>query len=74
MLTNKLFVANLPFSVNENELDVFFAQAGEVVSSRIVRDRESGESRGFGFVEMFNAEQAEKAIQKLDGLKLNAGS
>lgn len=62
----KLFVGNLSWSTTDDSLRAFFAQVGEVASARVVMDRMSGRSRGFGFVEMPNAEEAQKAIAELN--------
>lgn len=61
-----IYVGNLSFSTTQEELENLFSQFGEVESVRIVRDRQTGRSRGFGFVEM-NAEQGKIAIQELNG-------
>jgi len=66
----KLYVGNLSYSVNEQELADFFAQAGTVESATVVADKFSGQSRGFGFVEMSNDEEAQAAIDQFDGHKL----
>jgi RNA recognition motif-containing protein len=58
----KLYVGNLSFSTTEDDLRDLFAQAGTVVSVNVIRHRDSGRSRGFGFVEMSTQEEAEKAI------------
>ena len=63
----KLFVGNLPFSVNEEELRRIFGRAGSVTSARVITDRDSGRSKGYGFVEMGTSEEAEAAIQMLQG-------
>jgi cold-inducible RNA-binding protein len=63
----KLYVGNLPYTISETELQEMFAQAGEVKSVVIIKDRESGRSKGFGFVEMANAEDAQKAITLYNG-------
>lgn len=70
-----LFVGNLPYSVNDAKLAEMFAQAGTVVSAKVIADKYSGRSRGFGFVEMANAEEGKKAIemfhnQQIDGRAL----
>lgn len=62
----KLYVGNLPWSVNDSELNALFAEFGSVESATVVTDRESGRSRGFGFVEMASA-HAQEAIAKLNG-------
>ncbi len=61
-----IFVSNLNFKVKEGQLKDLFAQYGEVKSVKIVTDRESGKSRGFGFVEMDNDDEAQTAIDCLD--------
>lgn len=67
----KLFVGNLPFSLTEQQMQDHFAAHGAVTSARIIVDRESGRSRGFGFVEMSDDAQARAAIAALDGQPLN---
>ncbi|MEI7555045.1 RNA-binding protein, partial [Candidatus Chlorohelix sp.] len=69
-MTVKLFVGNLSFKATEDSLQQLFEQAGEVVSTRIVTDRETQRPRGFGFVEMNTKEDADKAIQMFDGYML----
>jgi RNA recognition motif-containing protein len=63
----KLFVGSLAFSATDDDLAQAFAQAGSVVSAKVIMDRDSGRSKGFGFVEMSTPEEAQKAIQMLDG-------
>jgi RNA recognition motif-containing protein len=63
----KLFVGNLAFSTTDSDLESLFASAGTVESATVVNDRESGRSRGFGFVEMSTSIEAGKAIQELNG-------
>ena len=63
----KLFVGSLPFSTTEEELRKLFGECGQVTSASVVNDRETGRSRGFGFVEMPNDAEAQAAIQKLNG-------
>ncbi len=65
-MENKLFVGSLPWSIDDQGLEELFATHGEIVSARVVTDRESGRSRGFGFVEFANAEDAQKAVEALD--------
>lgn len=65
----KLYVGNLPWSVTDSELEGLFADIGEVVSARVITDRDTGRSRGFGFVEMDDA-GATKAISELNGKDL----
>lgn len=62
----KLYVGNLPYSFSDGELQEFFSQCGQVISAKVVMDRETGRSRGFGFVEMEDAEGRE-AIEKMNG-------
>ncbi len=66
----KLYVGNLPFSTNEQELRELFEQHGEVSSAQIVMDRETGRPRGFGFVEMTNDAEADAAIAATNGAQL----
>ena len=61
-MAQKLYVGNLPFSVTEDDLRTLFSQHGEVVSVSVITDRETGRPRGFGFVEMENADEAIKAL------------
>lgn len=63
----KLYVGNLPFSATDSQLTDLFSQAGNVDSVRIVTERETGRSRGFGFVEMSNEDEALSAIEKFNG-------
>jgi RNA recognition motif-containing protein len=66
----RLYVGNLPFSVGDYDLEELFAQAGQVNSANIVSDRETGRSRGFGFVEMDTQEGADAAIQRFNGYEM----
>lgn len=70
----KLFVGSLPFDFADQELEELFAQAGQVVSAKIILDRATGRSRGFGFVEMSNEAEGNKAIEMLDGSDVNGRS
>ncbi len=67
----KLYVGNLSFQTSSEELKELFAQAGSVESATVVEDRDTGRSRGFGFVEMASKEEGEKAIQQFNGTDLN---
>ena len=69
-MDNTLYVGNLPFSTNEEALKELFSQQGTVLSARIVTDAYYGRSKGFGFVEMENEEQAARAIEKLNDSEL----
>ncbi len=66
-MNNKLFVGSLPWGVDDAQLGEMFAPYGEVVSARVVTDRDSGRSRGFGFVEYASGDSAQAAIEALDG-------
>ena len=66
-MATKLYVGNLSFGTDSESLRGLFAQYGEVVSSQVISDRDTGRSRGFGFVELADADAAERAIQELDG-------
>jgi len=79
LMSMKLYVGNLSFDTSSNELQTLFGQAGTVESVSLIEDRETGRSRGFGFVEMSTSEEGAAAIQKFDGtevggraLKVNA--
>jgi RNA recognition motif-containing protein len=63
----KLYVGNLPYSVTEERLQQHFAQHGSVVSARIITDKFTGRSKGFGFVEMSSDQEAERAVTALNG-------
>jgi len=65
-----IYVGNLAYEVSEDALRAAFAEHGEVSSARVITDRETGRARGFGFVEMPDAAQAEAAIQALNGQDL----
>lgn len=70
MATN-LFVGSLPFSATDDDLSAFFATAGTVVSAKVIVDRDSGRSKGFGFVEMSTDEEAKAAIEQLNGKEMD---
>ena len=69
-MTMKLYVGNLAFQTSSEELQTLFAQAGTVESVSLIEDRETGRSRGFGFVEMSTKEEGAAAIQKFNGTDL----
>ena len=69
-MNKKLYVSNLAFSINDEILGEVFAEAGSVVSAKVITDRDTGRSKGFGFVEMSTDEEATDAISKLNGLDL----
>ena len=66
-MSNKLYVGNLSFQLSEDGLKDAFAAYGDVKSAKIITDRETGKSRGFGFVEMGNSDEANEAMSNLDG-------
>lgn len=69
-MAKNLFIGNLPYSATEEQLKEFFSQAGNVESARIVMDKFTGRSRGFGFVEYSTEEEAQNAIATLHGKDL----
>ncbi|HYG79616.1 MAG TPA: RNA-binding protein [Pyrinomonadaceae bacterium] len=70
-MTMKLYVGNLSFQTSSDDLQRLFAQAGTVESAAVVEDRETGRSRGFGFVEMSTAEEGQAAIEQFNGQEIN---
>ena len=66
----KLFVGNLPFTTSEDDVRTLFAQAGEVTSVALIKDRDTGRSKGFAFVEMKTQAEAEKAISMFNGYRI----
>jgi RNA recognition motif-containing protein len=70
-MAQKLFIGGLSFSTSNERLREVFAQAGSVESASVVTDRETGRSRGFGFVEMATAEEADAAVKKFNGQELD---
>ena len=70
----KLYVGNLPFSATQDSLQELFERFGSVASSAVITDRETGRSRGFGFIEMDDASSADEAIRALDGSDLDGRS
>jgi len=69
-MSRKLFVGNLPYETTEQELEGLFAQAGDVASVTVVRDRMTGRARGFAFVEMADDDAAQKAMTQFNGHQL----
>jgi RNA recognition motif-containing protein len=65
----KLYVGNLPYSVNDDRLRDIFTGAGNVESAKVIIDRDSGRSKGFGFVEMASDEEAQAAISQMNGVE-----
>lgn len=70
-MATKLFVGNLTFAATTAELEALFSQIGPVASATIITDRFSGQSRGFGFVEMQNDQEAETAVERFNGHQLS---
>lgn len=68
---NRLYVGNLDWDTNDGELASWFEQCGTVVDAKVMIDRDSGRSRGFGFVTMASESEAQKAITELNGKELN---
>ena len=65
-MSKRIYVGNLPFSASDDEVRALFAEYGTVTAVNLITDRDTGRPRGFGFVEMENAEEADKAIEALD--------
>jgi cold-inducible RNA-binding protein len=70
-MSMKLFVGNLSFQTSSQQLEELFAQAGTVQSAVLVTDRDTGRSRGFGFVEMSTREEGEAAIRQFNGMEVD---
>ncbi len=71
---SKIFVGGLPYSATEQQLNDLFAPHGKVESARVITDKYTGQSRGFGFVEMTSSEEAKKAIAELNGTQMDGRS
>lgn len=69
-MAKNLFVGSLPWSVNDEQLAQIFGEAGTVESARVITERDTGRSKGFGFVEMATDEDAKKAIDTLNGKEI----
>lgn len=70
-MSNKIYVGNLPYSVTDSTLEGNFSEFGSVTSAKVMMDRETGRSKGFGFVEMTSAEEAQAAITALNGMSVD---
>ena len=66
-MDNKLYVGNLPYSMRDDDLQQHFAAFGEVSSAKVMMDRDTGRSKGFGFVEMGSRDEAQAAIRGMNG-------
>src|SRR3970282_2372240 len=73
-MSRKLYVGNLPYETNEQDLQELFAQAGAVETVTVMRDRDTGRARGFAFVEMASDDDAQNAITQLNGHQLGGGA
>src|ERR1700723_617131 len=71
-MPSKLYVGNLAYSVSNGDLEQLFSQAGQVQSATVIMDKFSGQSKGFGFVEMSNSDEASKAIAQFNDSELKA--
>jgi len=69
-MSNKIYVGGLPFSTTEGQLEEIFSAHGTVESARVITDKFTGRSRGFGFVEMSSGGEAQKAIEALNGTEI----
>lgn len=70
----KLYVGGLAYSVTEEELEKLFAEQGQVTSVAVIKDRDTGQSKGFGFVEMADLKEGQNAIKELNGKELSGRS
>lgn len=73
-MSTKLYVGNLSYSVSNSDLEQLFSPHGDVTSAHVITDRETGRSKGFGFVEMGNNDQAQAAISALHGKEVSGRS
>jgi RNA recognition motif-containing protein len=73
-MSSKIYVGNLPYSIDDAALRHNFAEYGEVASAKVMMDRDTGRSKGFGFVEMGSAAEAEAAIGGLNGMSVGGRS
>jgi RNA recognition motif-containing protein len=73
-MSTKLYVGNLSFETSTQDLETMFGESGTVQSASLIEDRETGRSRGFGFVEMSSASEAQAAISALDGKEVDGRS
>ena len=73
-MATKLFVGSLSYGVDDDQLKEFFSSVGEVVSASVIKDRDTGRSKGFGFVEMSSEEEAKEAIKQLNNKELDGRS
>ncbi len=69
-MSKRLFVGGFPYSITSPQLEEMFSKIGKVVSANVITDRSTGQSKGFGFVEMENDKEADEAIEKLNNTEL----
>ena len=70
-MNKKLYIGNLPYSATAEEIRALFEQVGEITDVAVISDRETGRSKGFGFVEMATEDLAQEAIQRFNGYSMN---
>ena len=70
-MTKKLYVGNLPYTVTAEQIRALFEQAGEITDVTVITDRDTGRSKGFGFVEMSTEDEAKEAIRRFNGYSMN---
>lgn len=73
-MNRKLYVGNLPYATTQEQLEEMFGSVGTVSSAKIIQDQQTGRSKGFGFIEMSNEEEAQSAIEKLNGQEMDGRS
>lgn len=73
-MATKLFVGSLPYTITDEELSEVFSAVGTVVSAKVIIDRDSQRSKGFGFVEMSSDEEAQSAVKQLNGTEMGGRS
>jgi RNA recognition motif-containing protein len=73
-VSKKLYVSNLAFAISDSKLEELFGSIGQVVSAKVITDRDTGRSKGFGFVEMSTEQEAADAIAKLNGTEVEGRS
>ncbi|MBC7814578.1 MAG: RNA-binding protein [Burkholderiales bacterium] len=73
-MVKKLYVGNLPYTITEAQLRELFSQVGEIADATVIMDRETGRSKGFGFVEMATEEEAQEAIRRFNGFSMASRS
>ncbi len=69
-MSKNIYVGNLPYEITSDNLQTLFEEYGEVTSAKVINDRHTGRSKGFGFVEMSSNDDADKAIEQLNGSEL----